>query len=123
MTEKKAPQKRSLLPIYRSGHVTDGICIGLIFIGMLLTAGFFSNTPGSLIMPFCAMLRSWFGIWAIILAILIVVLSISVLVLRWIIPQIRCSKGKQILCGKFHQLASLCRTRGILPENGRISLR
>ena len=97
MTEKKAPQKRSLLPIYGSGHVTDGICIGLIFIGMLLTAGFFSNTPGSLIMPFCAMLRSWFGIWAIILAILIVVLSISVLVLRWIIPQIRCSKGKQIL--------------------------
>ncbi len=97
MTEKKAPQKRSLLPIYGSGHVTDGICIGLIFIGMLLTAGFFSNTPGSLIVPFCAMLRSWFGIWAIILAILIVVLSISVLVLRWIIPQIRCSKGKQIL--------------------------
>ena len=97
MIEKKAPQKRTLLPIYGSGHVTDGICIGLIFIGMLLTAGFFSNTPGSLIVPFCAMLRSWFGIWAIILSIMIVILSISVLVLRWIIPQIRCSKGKQIL--------------------------
>ena len=97
MNEKKAPQKRHLLPIYGPGHVTDGICIGLIFIGMLISAGFFSNTPGSLIVPFCAMLRSWFGIWAIILAFLIVILSITVLVLRWMVPQIRCSKGKQYL--------------------------
>ncbi len=97
MNEKKAPHRGPLLPIYGPGHITDGICIGLIFIGMLITAGFFSDTPGSLIVPFCAMLRSWFGIWAIFFSILLVVLSISVLVMRWIVPQVRCTKGKQFL--------------------------
>ena len=62
--EKQKVLNQPPLPIYSAGHTTDIVCVVLIFIGMLLSAGFFNSSPGSLIVPFCALLRSWFGIWA-----------------------------------------------------------
>ena len=66
MDEKQQALNQPLLPIYSPGHTIDMVCVGLIFIGMLLSAGFFSSSPGSLIVPFCTMLQSWFGVWAVI---------------------------------------------------------
>ena len=47
--EKQEILSQPPLPIYKAGHTTDIICVVLIFIGMLLSAGFFSSSPGSLI--------------------------------------------------------------------------
>lgn len=96
MNEKQESLNQPPLPIYSSGHTTDGICIALIFIGMLLSAGFFSNSPGSLIVPFCNMLRSWFGVWAIILSILMIIAGVGILLMRWVLPRIRISRRRQI---------------------------
>ena len=95
--EKQQALNQPLLPIYTPGHTIDMVCVGLIFIGMLLTAGFFSSSPGSLIIPFCTMLRSWFGVWAVVFSILMVASGIAVQIFRWLVPRIRMSKGKQIL--------------------------
>ena len=97
MNEKQQALNQPLLPIYSAGHTIDMICVGLIFIGMLLTAGFFSSSPGSLIVPFCTMLRSWFGTWAVVFSVLMIAAGIGLLAFRWLIPRIRMSKGKQIL--------------------------
>ncbi len=96
MNDKEPSLRRQpLLPIYRTGHLTDGICIGLIFVGMLLSTGFFSSSPGSLIIPFCRMLSSWFGVWAIIFSFLMVLGGIAVLLLRWVLPRVRAGRIKQ----------------------------
>ncbi|MBQ6508339.1 MAG: hypothetical protein IJI07_02595 [Flexilinea sp.] len=97
MDEKQQALNQPLLPIYSPGHTIDMVCVGLIFIGMLLGAGFFSSSPGSLIVPFCTMLRSWFGVWAVIFAILMIVTGIALLIFRWMLPRIRMSRAKQIL--------------------------
>ena len=97
MDEKQQALNQPLLPIYSPGHTIDMVCVGLIFIGMLLSAGFFSSSPGSLIVPFCTMLRSWFGVWAVAFSILMIASGIALLIFRWLIPRIRMSKGKQIL--------------------------
>ena len=39
--EKQEILSQPPLPIYKAGHTTDIICVVLIFIGMLLSAGFF----------------------------------------------------------------------------------
>lgn len=97
MSEKKEIQSRPLLPIYGTSHVLDIISVLLIFIGMLLSAGFFSSSPGSLIVPFCSLLLSWFGTWAVVYSMMMIVIGVSILLLRWVFPRIRMSRGKQIL--------------------------
>ena len=94
--EKQKILNQPTLPIYKAGHSTDIICVVLIFIGMLLSAGFFSASPGSLIVPFCELLRSWFGVWAVVLSVAMALLGIAVLLFRWVLPHIRLSRGKQI---------------------------
>ncbi len=88
-----------LLPIYSSTHTQDWICIGLIFVGMLLSAGFFSSSPGSLIVPFCLMLRSWFGVWAVVFSILMVVAGVGILLMRWLLPRFRMKRSSLIFYG------------------------
>ena len=95
--EKQEILDKPTLPIYKGGHTIDIICVVLIFIGMLLSAGFFSNSPGSLIVPFCDLLRSWFGVWAVVFSVMMVVIGIAVILFRWMLPRIRLSRGKQIL--------------------------
>ena len=94
--EKQEILSQPPLPIYKAGHTTDIICVVLIFIGMLLSAGFFSSSPGSLIVPFCELLRSWFGVWAVVFSVAMVLSGIAVLLFRWVLPHIRLSRGKQI---------------------------
>lgn len=94
--EKQQVTNQIPLPIYSAGHTTDIVCVALIFVGMLLSAGFFSSTPGSLIIPFCALLRSWFGVWAVALSVTMVLSGIVILLFRWVFPRIRVSRGKQI---------------------------
>ena len=94
--EKQEILSQPPLPIYKAGHTTDIICVVLIFIGMLLSAGFFSSSPGSLIVPFCGLLRSWFGVWAVVFSVAMVLSGIAVLLFRWVLPHIRLSRGKQI---------------------------
>ena len=85
-----------LLPIYSSSHTADGICIGLIFVGMLLSAGFFNSSPGSLIVPFCKMLRSWFGVWAVVFSIAMIVAGVGILLMRWLLPRVRMRRSSLI---------------------------
>ena len=85
------------LPIYSPGHTIDIVCVVLIFIGMLLSTGYFSNNPGSLVVPFCTLLRSWFGVWAVVLSLLLVIAGIAVLLMRWLLPRVKLSRKKQIL--------------------------
>ena len=94
--EKQEILSQPPLPIYKAGHTTDIICVVLIFIGMLLSAGFFSSSPGSLIVPFCELLRSWFGVWAVVFSVAMVLSGIAVLLFRWVLPHIRLGRGKQI---------------------------
>lgn len=95
--EKQELLDQPVLPIYKKGHTIDIICVVLIFIGMLLSAGFFSSSPGSLIVPFCNLLRSWLGVWAVVFSVLMVVSGIAIMIFRWMLPRIRLSRGKQIL--------------------------
>ena len=97
MNDTQKTMNRTPLPIYGAGHAIDITCVVLVFIGMLLGTGFFSNNPGSLIVPFCTLLRSWFGVWAVILSVLTVAGAIAVLLMRWLIPRITMSRKKQIL--------------------------
>ena len=96
MSEKQGALNKKPLWIYKPGYHIDIICVAAIFIGMLLTTGFFSSNPGSLIIPFCTLLRSWFGVWAIVLSVLMVAAGIAVLLLRWVIPHFDLSRKKQI---------------------------
>ncbi len=96
MNEKQESLNYPPLPIYHPSHTLDAVCIGLIFIGMLLSAGFFSSSPGSLIVPFCEMLRSAFGVWAVILSVTMIVIGAGILILRWILPRVRMGRGKLI---------------------------
>lgn len=97
MSEKQKEVTKPMLPLYSAGHALDGVSVGLIFIGLLLTAGFFNNNPGSLIVPFCSMLRSWLGVWAVIFSVLMVLSGITILLMRWVLPRVRMSRPKQIL--------------------------
>ena len=97
MNDTQKTMNRTPLPIYGAGHAIDITCVVLVFIGMLLGTGFFSNNPGSLIVPFCTLLRSWFGVWAVILSVLTVAGAIAVLLMRWLIPHVTMSRKKQIL--------------------------
>lgn len=97
MDEKQQALSQPLLPIYRPGHTIDVACVALIFLGTLLSAGFFSANPGSLVVPFCTVMYSWFGFWAMILSILMVLLGAAILVFRWMVPHIRMKKSRQIL--------------------------
>lgn len=101
--EKQKILNQPPLPIYKAGHTTDIICVALIFVGMLLSSGFFSSSPGSLIVPFCELLRSWFGVWAVVLSVSMALSGIAILIFRWVLPHIRLSRGKQI----FYALLSL----------------
>ena len=95
--DKQNVMDRKKLPIYKPGHTTDVIGIVMILIGVLISSGFFSNNPGSLVIPFCNLLRSWFGTWAVILSILMIVLGAAVLVLRWLIKPVYLERSVQIL--------------------------
>ncbi len=97
MDEKQQSLNQPLLPIYKKSHTIDVACVSLIFLGTLLTGGFFSANPGSLIVPFCSVMRTWFGGWAVVLAILMMVTGAAVLVFRWMLPRIRMRKSRQIL--------------------------
>ena len=96
-SDKQKIVNRPLLPIYNPARIIDILCVLLIFIGMLLSAGFFSSSPGSLIVPFCNLLLSWFGTWAVVYSMMMIVIGITLLLLRWVFPKIRMSRGKQIL--------------------------
>ncbi len=99
MSDRQTVVNRPLLPIYRSSRIIDILCVVLVFIGMLLSAGFFSSSPGSLIVPFCNLMLSWFGTWAVVYSMMMVVVGILLLLLRWVFPKIRMGRGKQILYG------------------------
>ena len=86
MNKEKNIVARPLLPIYSSTRTLDIIAIVLIFVGMLLSAGFFSSSPGSLIVPFCNLLLSWFGTWAVVYSMLMIVIGVALLLLRWVFP-------------------------------------
>ena len=88
-----------LLPIYSSAHTLDWICIGLIFVGMLLSAGFFSSSPGSLIVPFCTMLGSSFGVWAVFFSVLMIIIGVGILLMRWVLPRVRMSRSSLVFYG------------------------
>lgn len=95
--DKQKIVNRPFLPIYSPARIIDILCVFLIFVGMLLSAGFFSSSPGSLIVPFCNLLLSWFGTWAVVYSMMMIVIGITLLLLRWVFPKIRMSRGKQIL--------------------------
>jgi len=97
MSNRQEVKNHPLLPIYSASHTLDIISVLLIFIGMLLSAGFFSNSPGSLIVPFCSLLVSWFGTWAVVYSMLMIVIGVTLLLMRWVFPRIRMSRGKLIL--------------------------
>ena len=97
MNIKQNALNKPFLPIYSSARIIDVLCVLLIFVGMLLAAGFFSSSPGSLIVPFCNLLVSWFGTWAVVYSSLMIIIGITLLLLRWVFPKIRLERGKQIL--------------------------
>ena len=97
MNGKQNTVNKPLLPIYGSARIIDILCVLLVFVGMLLAAGFFSSSPGSLIVPFCNLLLSWFGTWAVVYSILLIIFGITLLLLRWDFPKIRLERWKQIL--------------------------
>ena len=99
MSDRQTVGNRPLLPIYSQSRIIDILCVVLVFIGMLLSAGFFSSSPGSLIVPFCNLMLSWFGTWAVVYSMMMVVVGILLLLLRWVFPKIRMGRGKQILYG------------------------
>ena len=97
MDEKQEMLSKPLIPIYSGTRTLDILSVLMIFIGMLLSAGYFSSSPGSLIVPFCDLLLSWFGTWAVIYSMMMIVSGVLLLLLRWFFPRIRMSRGKQIL--------------------------
>ena len=95
--DKQKVVNKPLLPLYSASHTLDFVSVGLIFIGLLLMAGFFNSSPGSLIVPFCNMLRSWLGTWAVIFSVMMIVIGFLILLARYVFPRVRLSKPKQIL--------------------------
>ena len=83
---KETTLNKPLLPIYSPARIIDILCVFLVFVGMLLAAGFFSSSPGSFIVPFCNLLLSWFGTWAVVYSILMIIFGITLLLLRWVFP-------------------------------------